>query len=120
MISYQPTQHLLERFKDAELFEKLRDAEKKRKKEKLERLFRLRDWFIDLESILEDGAISPKEFGVESEKVDAELKEEVGGETEMFELWQGVFPGPPVQSYLWFSNQLITETCDQGDGALPF
>ena len=77
-----PVTQLLERSKDAELFEKSRDAEKRRQKEKLERLYRLRDRFRDLESRLEDGAISPEEFGIESEKVNAELKEEVGQKQE--------------------------------------
>ena len=54
------------------------EEEKKRRIEKLERLIRLRDRFKDLEKKLEDGAISPEEYGVEIRKANAEAEAEVG------------------------------------------
>ena len=54
------------------------EEDKKWRIEKLERLMRLRDRFKDLEKKLEDGAISPEEYGVEIRKANAEAEAEIG------------------------------------------
>ena len=61
------------------------EEKKKWRIEKLERLMRLRDRFKDLEKKLEDGVISPEEYGVEIRKANAEAEAEIGRKLEQEE-----------------------------------